>query len=1295
MVTKEQLFARTTVAPKIAQPLTSQKDIQRIQEIRQQRFKQEQVRKLQREAEPIKRQNVDKINNKIQTFKQRIQGFQQRIEQARQRIEKARDNETRRELQDDIEKYEASIKAYEKGVSELEKGKTEYQDFKYDLVLANKDYADKVGRYAEDVKDSIEDEYERKVERSERRRELKKLGYDKDPSKWSGEFAEAKSKLEGLNPSEYAREYAKLSDTVKQAFLSSNQYEQKYKEAQQSQKVLEPEIAKQEKSIAYKNIFTGELTSVAPEIGRKDPLLRPVYVDSKGREIETNPLIIQLENPNLFPEAVKGKPVKTEVKSVSTLLKRGAEEISEFTDPIYQSFITSASKAEKSRIKESIKKDESTLKSGKVVVAGFGAYKLSESDRQKIEERLEKNKERLNLIETLPEGGVTGKAQIAGAVGEFTAPIVAGGVLAPGTGGLSLGVGIAYDILMATPPILNLASKGIEKIENFVEDTTRKATNILWDGKIDKREFSEIKDSFKNSKIGRLSSYIITNRIKDFVEDTNDIKKITTSKNLDDLVENSVRAIFSKSDISNKGKVVSDTTKDVKNFISTKIWQTQAYKDIAKQIEDAKKERNEIIKREDILNKEEVVQSYDEYINSLNQQKEDIIAKIGIIVFSLGALLLGGGKAIFSKYRNAKNIKLQASIYDDAVERVRELNKVTSNPTKIRNSGGQSISDTLVGIINVKKYANDLLDLKVIKKVDDVKSLQVVQGWEAYKQPVWKVDKFKFPNSDITTYYPRLKDEIFFKNYVVYNIVDKSGQARSFAVVTRANKPINRFRNVKNAIKYGVGKKVVLSSTIKDSDIINSAVFNLRAGQLTPSERLISIGFDISETRKGIVTKKRTSLADSTKLTPEEYWGLSPTKAKTVVESVKQKPKPTVISAEDYWFQGTSQIERGTTRTISTGLTVDTGTLKYVVDQQIELLKRIKSPKTKRIIKVISDKVDNAIKSGKSSVTIPNKLITELPLEQRNALQSATIGASTSLTVPKLTPKIKKFDIKVKSDTVNKLSRNSVKVGARIDRIQNNFESKRFVGNITKSDVKQTNRELNKEKVEVTQQIKQNEKAIRLTKNTLEEVTRELQKNPFAQISEVATRERTKLDVLQRNIQRLKLRQRQITQFQQIVQSVDFRQRDISRPMPTDTNRIRIPSWGFPSDSKKKKKVKESDDFWGYIPEVRVKGKWKPISQPVSKPKAQKKAIEITSKELSQSFRLRKTDIRIPKSESKEYSSLANYYKKKEKGFDVWIEKPKAKLDSPSEKKKLKKARKEKKKEKEWRKKVNKYWGFK
>jgi len=264
MVTKEQLFARTTVAPKIAQPLTSQKDIQRIQEIRQQRFKQEQVRKLQREAEPIKRQNVDKINNKIQTFKQRIQGFQQRIEQARQRIEKARDNETRRELQDDIEKYEASIKAYEKGVSELEKGKTEYQDFKYDLVLANKDYADKVGRYAEDVKDSIEDEYERKVERSERRRELKKLGYDKDPSKWSGEFAEAKSKLEGLNPSEYAREYAKLSDTVKQAFLppgGSGGYEAKYREAQQSQNIPRSSKRKTSKDRSKKCFYSAKKRS--------------------------------------------------------------------------------------------------------------------------------------------------------------------------------------------------------------------------------------------------------------------------------------------------------------------------------------------------------------------------------------------------------------------------------------------------------------------------------------------------------------------------------------------------------------------------------------------------------------------------------------------------------------------------------------------------------------------------------------------------------------------------------------------------------------------------------------------------------------------------------------------------------------------------------------------------------------------------------------------------------------------------------------------------------------------------
>lgn len=1292
MVTKEQLFARTTIAPKIAQPLTSKKDVQRIQEIRQERFKQEQIRRMQREAEPVKRENLNKINNKIQTFKQEINNYQERIQTIRNKIQETESREKRDKLRDDLEKYQEDIKAYQKGLSELEKGKSEYQNFQFDLVIANKDYADKIGLYAEQVRSSYQRGYRESLERTKQANKLKELGYDKDSSKWTGQFAEAKNKLEGLNPNQYAQEYAKLSSTVKQAFIAPNNYSNEYLKAQSESRKVQPEIDKIEKNVAYKNIFTGELISVAPEVGRKNPNLRPVYTDLQGREIKTNQLMLQLERPDLFPKAVQGKPVKTEIKSVSTLLKRGAEEISDITDPIYQSFTSRASKAEESRLRESITQDESTLKTGRILIAGTGSFEISESDKQKVKERLEKNKEKLSIIES---GITTGKSQITGMVGEFVTPIVAGSVLAPSTGGASLVGAFVYDLLMASPIVLNIASKGFEKLENLSSDVSRKAVNILWDKKVDKSEIQQITNSIKNSKIGQLSAYIISNKIKDLVSDSNSIKKITTSKTLNDLIENSVKGIIESKGVvlQNKKQIISQTTKDVKNFITTKIWQNENYSDIKQQIETARKEKNDIVKRDDILNKQGVLESYDNYINSLLQQKENIIFQRGAIVFTVGALLVGGSSAVYSKYKNIRNMKLQSANYGEVADRVKELNKIGNNPVKIRNSGGNFIADEFIGSINIKKHANDLIDLKFIKNTDNLKSVQIVQGWEAYEQEVWRVVK-RVINDKITVYVPSVKNKVFFKNYVVYNIVDKSGQAKSFAIVTRANKPITQFRNVKNAIKYGVGKKVVLSSTIKDSDIINSAVYNLRAGQLSPSESLMSRGFDISDTRKAVTTKKVTKLADSVKLTPEEYWGLSQTKSKTIIDSVKKKPKPTMISADDYWFAGTKQTELGTTRTLSTGITVDTGTLKYVVDQQIELLKRIKSPKTKKIINLISDKVDNAIKSGESSVKLSNKLITQLPLEQKRILESASIGVSTSLTVPKLTPRIKSIDIKVKSDTVNKLSKNYVKVGARIDRIQNNFDSKRFIGTIKKSDVNQINRELNQQKVEVTKQINQNEKAISLTKTTLKELNRELQKTSSAQVSDLVFRERTKLDMLQRNVEGLKLRNRQIQIIQQSTKPTDFRTRDVSTRQ-LDTTRLRIPSWGFPSDIKKKKKVKGFDDFWGYIPEVRIKGKWTPISLPVSKSKAQKKAVEKTSKELSQSFRLRKTDIRIPKSEIKEFSSLANYYKKKEKGFDVFIEKPKAKIGTESEKKLLKKARKSKKKEKEWSKKVNKYWGFK
>ena len=62
-INKAELYKR-----KVGTPQLTSSDIERIKDIRQKRYKQEQIRKLKREAKPIKKQNISKINQEINKY---------------------------------------------------------------------------------------------------------------------------------------------------------------------------------------------------------------------------------------------------------------------------------------------------------------------------------------------------------------------------------------------------------------------------------------------------------------------------------------------------------------------------------------------------------------------------------------------------------------------------------------------------------------------------------------------------------------------------------------------------------------------------------------------------------------------------------------------------------------------------------------------------------------------------------------------------------------------------------------------------------------------------------------------------------------------------------------------------------------------------------------------------------------------------------------------------------------------------------------------------------------------------
>jgi hypothetical protein len=123
----------------------------------------------------------------------------------------------------------------------------------------------------------------------------------------------------------------------------------------------------------------------------------------------------------------------------------------------------------------------------------------------------------------------------------------------------------------------------------------------------------------------------------------------------------------------------------------------------------------------------------------------------------------------------------------------------------------------------------------------------------------------------------------------------------------------------------------------------------------------------------------------------------------------------------------------------------------------------------------------------------------------------------------------------------------------------------------------------------------------------------------------------------------------------------------------------------FGEEKVKKGKPKEKDILdWGFIAEVRRQGKFKPVSKAVSKKEAFLIGEDIVKNTLGASFRVKKTakKIKVKKKPSAELSWLGNseFYKKQERGEDIFIQKKEKRLSTKGERKEIQKSKRAKQK---------------
>jgi len=1271
-INKSELYQR-----KGGTPLVSSEDVERIKEVRQKRYKQEQVRRLKRKAKPIKKKNISKINKIIQNYEERIKKYQKDLgkdyREKREYLRGRKDEESEewykeevKELEEERYKSETKLEAYKKGLKELKEGKKKYEELGWEKVLANEEYVKNVIDYADDVTSA------------EIRKEERKRKYRRKKKEYSEEIEElTKGKLK---PDEYAKKYAELPDILQGGLLApggTGGYKGKYEKAVEKaveeakltpeekkkveawmnknkmtpnwetiQKIIKKPIEKPERTIlAYKNVITGEVVKKSFLPGEeRDPLLRPIILDEKGKELPPGEQIRILLQKKAFGEATPEEKSFVEKVKSKGFLPTLNEELNE----IRQKLAKKITKNEAERTEERINQLEESKET-----LGIGD-----------DPSLPINKVIKNLRRQLQNR----KKQIKAGV---TSPTAQLGVV---------GAEIAFDFAI---PVVGIADLMI-----LVGSETEKTSREIWD----------------KAKKWMGGKEITTKDLKDIKESSVFSKSVAyTREQVQKVVEN----------IKEDGLIDGLKKSAEKGIEEGKdLWQGLAeFWTKASAIEEMKTKKKELLENKNELKKNKNLYEIESY-NSAIKQYEDAVDQIDENIFKVknqrditrGTTFLVIGSLGFSGLvsgvrRRLRNIELGK--YEDAIKRYNQLKDFSKNDVRLVRGGGVQEVDSYTG--NFEKI-EDMGVLKKIEKIENIQKIDIIKDSQVFVQrnPVFKAidvpDSLKNIEKSKRYYLTYLPDALtpeqinmmsiskinsipgyktYWKNALTYNLVYKDGSNRAFSLIARSNKPLPNFRKPINAIKYGADKKIVLSSKIND-EIIKSHIARIRGGRFYYEDTFFTRGGDIFETRR----PARVSSKVKRELTPEEYWTISPRKSVGKTKIAREGTRDINKISPESFFLGTQTRKISRVKTVTSPIVVDTGALELALRGRIRALSRIKKSKlntSQKALKSISNKLDNAFKQGKGTIKLSPETINKL----ENIDIQTVRNAAASVEVSPPTTKIPKSDIQT-INNVNKeltsLSSNLNKIKPKINKVINNVESKRFMGTLNKKDVETTTKSIDNLKKDIKSNVKNVEKNISKSKQVLKDLEKNKQKYSSAQVQGQINRINQAVTQAQRLKLGYRLRLKQLNIFQnQIItpKTSIISPPSIISPTPRPPSRPpyrgRIPSLNFPGTRKRTTRG-EGEMVRGYQVEVRRGGRWIKIGNPTTKDRAQLRGIRETGITLAQSFRIRPTTFKVPKTR-KVRVNLKDYYRKKTKKGNLWIEKAKAKIDTPQEKRALKSAR--------------------
>ena len=200
-------------------------------------------------------------------------------------------------------------------------------------------------------------------------------------------------------------------------------------------------------------------------------------------------------------------------------------------------------------------------------------------------------------------------------------------------------------------------------------------------------------------------------------------------------------------------------------------------------------------------------------------------------------------------YKQRRIYKNEIKNYEKALKEFKSLKKSAKMADTVIEKPFTSVGKLRIGDLDAvlqEKLIRDVGKLNLPKNIKtNLEGIEIKQSYNEVISRVPKMNKINVPKTSPLYkkqkyVYQNVVNEVTkYKNIVTYDLIMKDGKYVSYSVASFSNKPLTRFRNIENALKYGSGKKLIVSSPY-NKDFVGSQLYDIRGGKFKPTDKFIT-----------------------------------------------------------------------------------------------------------------------------------------------------------------------------------------------------------------------------------------------------------------------------------------------------------------------------------------------------------------------------------------------------------------------------------------------------------------------